>query len=109
MSTDGNGSMPIWNEKNEMIGIGAGSVRSLHQNILAMVDLGCPLEKAILPATENVARALSLYPRKGALQEGSDADITLLDESNQIDTVFALGRLLLRHGEMQVHCNFEEM
>lgn len=109
MSTDGNGSMPVWNEKKEMIGIGAGSVSSLHSNILAMVRAGCPLEKAILPATENVARALSLYPRKGALLEGSDADITLLDDSDRIDTVFALGRLLMRHGEMQVHCNFEDL
>lgn len=109
ISTDGNGSMPLWNEKNEMIGIGAGSVASLHQNVLAMVDCGAPLEKAILPATENVARALRLFPRKGALLEGSDADITLLDEQNRIDTVFALGRMLLRHGQMQIHANFEEI
>lgn len=108
ISTDGNGSMPVWNEKNEMIGIGAGSVASLHENILAMVRRGAPLEEAILPATENPARALKLYPRKGALLEGSDADILLLDGAGRIDTVFALGRMLLRGGEMQVHCNFED-
>ena len=109
ISTDGNGSMPIWNEKNEMIGIGAGNVKALHHQVCAMVECGMPLEEAILPATVNPARALQLYPQKGCIAEGADADLTFLTEDMEIDSVMALGKMLLRHGEMQVYCNFEEL
>ncbi len=108
ISTDSNGSLPIWNEKKEMIGITAASISALHETIKAMVQVhACPLEKALKPATENVAKALQLYPSKGILAAGADADIVLLDDKLNIDTVFALGRCLLRAGEMQVHVNFE--
>lgn len=108
ISTDSNGSLPVWNEKNEMIGIGAGSINALHATIKAMVEMhNCPLEKALKPVTENVAKALKLYPAKGVLASGSDADIVLLDAGLNIDTVFAMGKCMLKHGEMQVHANFE--
>lgn len=109
MSTDGNGSMPVWNEKKEMIGIGAGNVNALHKHVCALVECGMPLEQAILPVTVNPAKALNLYPKKGLLAEGADADITLLSDDMKVDTVLALGKTLLRHGEMQVYCNFEDL
>ncbi len=108
ISTDSNGSLPVWNEKKEMIGIGAGSINALHATIKAMVEMhNCPLEKALKPVTENVAQALKLYPAKGVLASGSDADIVLLDADLNVDTVFAMGKCMLKHGEMQVHANFE--
>lgn len=108
ISTDSNGSFPVWNEKKEMIGIGAGRISALHDTIRSMVTMqGCPLEKAIRPVTENVAKALKLYPAKGCLAAGSDADIVLLDDALDVDTVFAMGKCMLRNGEMQVHANFE--
>lgn len=108
ISTDSNGSLPVWNEKKEMVGISAASISALHSTIRAMVQMQhCPLEKALRPVTENVAKALNLYPAKGCLAEGSDADITLLDQDFNVTTVFALGKCLLKDGEMQVHANFE--
>ena len=108
ISTDSNGSLPVWNEKNEMIGIGAGHISALHDTICAMVKMqGCPLEKALRPVTENVAKALDIYPAKGILAAGSDADIVLLDADMNINTVYAMGKCMLKDGEMQVHANFE--
>ena len=108
ISTDSNGSLPVWNEKNEMIGITAASIGALHATIKAMVEMHqCPLEKAIRPVTENVAKALKLYPAKGVLAAGSDADIVLLDDELNIDSVYAMGKCMLKSGEMQVSANFE--
>ena len=108
ISTDSNGSLPVWNERNEMIGIGAGHISALHDTICAMVKLQhCPLEEALLPVTENVAKALELDPAKGVLAAGSDADIVLLDSDMAIDTVYVMGRCMLKNKEMQVHANFE--
>ena len=109
LSTDGNGSLPVWNEKKEMIGIGAGKVSSLHDTVKGLVNYEkLPLEEAITIATCNPAKALGLEGKKGCLTPGADADILLLDEQLNIDTTIALGRVLLQGGKMQVFCNFED-
>ena len=108
MSTDGNGSFPIWNEKNEMIGIGAGKIDNLHGVVKSLVkDKGLPLEEAIKPCTENVAKALALYPKKGCIAAGSDADLTFLADDLSVDSVFAKGRLMVHHGILQFTAPFE--
>lgn len=109
ISTDSNGSLPIWNDKKQMIGMGAGHIRALHDTICSMVTMqGYPLEQAIRPVTENVAKALNLYPRKGTLSPGSDADILLLDSDLRIQTVYALGRCMLQNGVLKVQSYFED-
>lgn len=109
MSTDSNGSMPVWNEKKEIIGICAGKIINLHETVKALVGKeNIPLEKAIAPCTENVARALKLYPRKGCLKIGSDADIILLDDNMEIHTVMAMGKIMMQNAEIRVSFNFEE-
>ncbi len=109
LSTDGNGSMPVWNEKKEMIGIGAGKISALHDTVRGLMRCeNLPLEEAILPVTVNPAKALGLAGKKGVLTPGADADILLLDEDLNIDTTIALGRVLLREGRMQVFCSFED-
>lgn len=110
MSTDSNGSLPIWNEKHEMIGVGAGRISTLPETIATMVRVcGCPLEEAVRPSTENAARSLGLYPRKGVLKAGSDADIVLLDGQLMPDTVFALGKVMVDKKKLLVSANFEDM
>jgi len=109
LSTDGNGSLPVWNEKKELIGIGAGKVTALHDTVKGLVHYeNLPLEEAITLVTCNPAKALGLEGKKGTLTPGADADILLLDEDLNIDTTIALGRLLLQEGKMQVFCNFED-
>ena len=110
MSSDGNGSVPVWNEKKEMIGIGAGLVENLHAAVAALVKQEhLPLEQAVRPCTETVAKALKLWPRKGCLAEGSDADILLLDADLGVDSLFAGGRLMLRRGQVCVPLKFEKL
>ena len=110
ISTDSNGSLPIWNDTNEMIGIGAAKISALPETVAMMVNVcGCPLEEAIKPATVNAARSLGLYPKKGVLAEGSDGDIVLLDSELMPDTVFAKGKIMVDKKELQVYANFEDM
>ncbi len=106
-STDSNGSMPIWNERKEMAGVGAGRISSLHQTICAMVkSKGVPLEQAIRPCTSNAARALKL-PGKGRLEPGCDGDLLLLDDKLEIRSVYAMGRQLMWDGKLTFAPKFE--
>lgn len=108
LSTDANGSVPRWSETHEMIGMGIGQITALHDTIKALVcDCGVPLADAIRVSTENVARALNLYPRKGCIREGSDADILLLDDDYTIDTVISGGIVMMRNKIIRKKGNFE--
>lgn len=110
LSTDSNGSSPKWDAKHEhIVGIGIGDMRTLYRTVKGMVvSGGMPLEEALRPVTENVARALLLYPRKGTVAEGGDADLVILDEDLDIDTVFTKGRCMVRNKEVLVRGTFED-
>ncbi|MCI1966419.1 MAG: beta-aspartyl-peptidase [Oscillospiraceae bacterium] len=108
LSTDSNGSAPIWNEKKELCGIGIGKISTLHEVIRRLVlEYGVPLGDAVKVSTENVARALKLFPKKGTIAPGSDADLILLDDALQIDSVIAGGQVMMQGKKLFVKGNFE--
>ncbi|NLZ69599.1 MAG: beta-aspartyl-peptidase [Spirochaetales bacterium] len=92
LSTDSNGSFPKWNDKNEIIGMGAGSISTLYKTLKELIDQGFPPSFVYSLATSNPAKALKLTS-KGQLKPGFDADLVVLKEG-QIDKVFAKGVLL---------------
>lgn len=107
LSSDSNGSMPIWNEKKEMVGIGVGRISMLHDVVLELVNnFGMSIENAIRPITLNPARALGMK-QKGVLAEGFDADLVLYDDALGINCVFAKGKPMMWNGEVLVKDVFE--
>jgi beta-aspartyl-dipeptidase (metallo-type) len=77
------------------------SPRDLHDQIRACVaEQGFPLERVLPLVTSNTARVLKL-DRKGRLERGRDADaLVMRRETLEIAHVFALGRQLVRGGEL---------
>ncbi len=107
LSSDSNGSMPIWNEKNELIGMGVGKMDTLYGSIKALItEQGVDMTTALKLVTENVAKGLEIYPRKGALLEGSDADVLLLDNKLDIDSLFAQGKVMMLDKEIKAKSYF---
>ena len=99
LSSDSNGSMPKWNEKNELIGIDVAKMTTLFECIRVLVrDHAVPFEQALALVTRNVARALEIAPAKGCIAEGSDADLILLNEDMTFHTVMARGRIMMEEG-----------
>lgn len=108
LSSDANGSLPEWNENNEIIRIVAASMNSLHTTIKELVQMEkLAITDALRLVTTNVAKALELDKTKGRLHSGHDADLLLLDQNFNIDTVIARGRVLMQSGTLQIKGTFE--
>ena len=74
-------------------GVRAGS--TLTQNV-ALLNLlkftGRPLAEVLTILSENPAKLIGIYDRKGSIEDGKDADLVLLDEENKISEVFVMGQ-----------------
>ena len=55
-----------------------------------------PPEGAIRLFTENAAKALGIYPIKGALREASDADILITDKEYHLKMLFCMGQQVVK-------------
>lgn len=61
LSTDGHGSVPRFNDKGEMVGLGVGGVDgNLKETIRLIRDHNMPIEQALTFTTSNVAGALGI-------------------------------------------------
>ncbi len=96
LSSDSNGSMPIFNSRGQLVRLAVGQISVLPKALRSLHASGMPLDQALCPFTANPASRLGLARRKGRLEPGMDADIILLDSTNlEIDTVIARGKLML--------------
>ena len=76
-------------------GVRAGSTLTQDaalRNLMAFT--GRPMEELLPALTENPARLIGVFDRKGSIADGKDADLVVLDEDNRVDLVFTRGRLL---------------
>ena len=110
ISSDGQGSMPIFNAQGEYQGIGVGKASCLLKEVRECVQKeDIPLETAIKGITCNPASILKL-DRKGRIKEGFDADICLLEESTlKLNTVIAKGQVMVKDGAQKVFGTFERL
>ncbi|MCT4621823.1 MAG: beta-aspartyl-peptidase [Marinisporobacter sp.] len=108
MSSDGYGSWSNYDEFGNLIEIGASEVNSIFYEFKKMVTtLDFSIDEALTYLTSNVAKALNIYPKKGTLQENSDADLLLLDEDLHIDTVIAKGKIMIDEKKVIIKGTYE--
>src|SRR5471030_3345568 len=99
-SSDGNGSMPKFDEEGYFMGLGICSVGTLYREVkFAITEKNVSIEQAIKVITSNVAKILKLKD-KGTIEYGKDADLVMVDESSlEIDMVFAKGKKMVEGGK----------
>ncbi len=86
VSSDANGSIPQG---------GTVNIQVLYEDVRdCILKEGIEPETALRLATVNVAKTLHLYPEKGTIREGSDADLLITDHDYRIQMVFAKGKRL---------------
>ena len=75
-------------------GVRAGSTLLMDQALRNLIAFtGRPLEEVLVLLTENPARLIGVFDRKGSIAAGKDADLVLLDQNNQIVSVMVGGEL----------------
>ncbi|SIS79168.1 beta-aspartyl-peptidase [Alicyclobacillus vulcanalis] len=108
MSSDSNGSSPIFDERGKLVAMGIGSIATLWQETVDLIrEEHLPIPLAISFTTSNVARLLKLR-HKGRLKPGCDADIVVCDDAFRIERVYAKGRLMVKDGKPVVFGTFED-
>lgn len=109
LSSDGNASLPIYNERGELTGLEVGKVQSLYQAARqAVLEYKVPLTEAVTTITSAPAAVLGLK-HKGRIAAGLDADLVLLHKSDlTIRDVYAKGRQLVKNGQAIVKGTFEQ-
>lgn len=107
ISSDGQGSLPLFSADGQFLGIGMGQSSCLLKEVKECVEKeNIPLEIAIKAITSNPARVLCLNG-KGHIKEGFDADLCLMTKDLTIDTVIAKGQIMVKNGEPVVKGLFE--
>lgn len=108
LTSDGFGSMPVFDEHMVFAGMTWGSPKSLHRQLRVLTEqMNIPLSKALRLLTVNPAHVLCMDGRKGAVRAGCDADMIVYDGDMNIDTVFARGRKAMENGRVLMKGMFE--
>lgn len=110
MTSDGQGSLPYFDENNQFIGLGVGSSRALMVGIKEAVQVEqIPLEIALRAITSNPAKILKLA-QKGRIAPGMDADLCLLNQDTlDVETVIARGKVMVDKKDVKVWGTFEQL
>ncbi len=108
-TSDGQGSLPKFDDKGKFIGLELGKVTSLYKEVRdAIIDEHINIQDAIKVITSNSADVLKLN-NKGYIKEGKDADIVLLNKNNlHISSVIAMGKVMIKEGQIIVKGTFED-
>lgn len=108
MSSDGNGSMPVFDAAGNPIGVGVGDEKTMFTEFRDMVKKEkLPIGQAIQVLTANVAKAMQIYPKKGTVGAGRDADFIVITEDFLLQHVWARGQQMVADGKPIVFGTFE--
>ena len=108
-TSDGQGSLPMFNEKKEYVGLRVGKVATLFEEVRdAILKDNVPMEDALKVITSNPATALKLR-NKGRIAKGMDADLVILEATTlEIHSVIAKGIMMIKDKKIKVYGTFEK-
>ncbi len=108
LSSDGQGSWSNYDEYGNLVEMGVTDVGNMYAQLRSLVlNGGFVLSEALSFFTSNPAKALELFPKKGCIAPGADADLLLMGEALALDTVIARGRVMMEAGELLVKGTYE--
>ncbi len=107
LSSDSNGSMPIFDDKGKIIKLAVGDIQNLYLEWKGLVEEGFSLEDVLKMVTSNPAKRTGIDRTKGSIEVGKDADLLILDKDLKIESVMAKGLMMIHQGKVLVKGTFE--
>ena len=99
MSTDANGSCPIW-DNVKVLGMKKSDNSIIHSLVKYLIcKQKYSVNDAIRFVTTNPSRALGLL-RKGSIIINNDADMIIMDDDYNIDTVISKGKIIVKEKKL---------
>ncbi|MBQ9952672.1 MAG: beta-aspartyl-peptidase [Clostridia bacterium] len=93
MTSDGNGSAPVWDELGNMIGMGKGSCKVLLSDLKKAAQRGViPFEEVLRTMTTTPAAIYGLKNSAGSIAENGTANFAVLDENLDLDQTILNGK-----------------
>lgn len=100
VSSDSNGSMPVFDKKGNLIGLTIATEKSLLENFRFLVRKKIlNLQDALKLFSTNPATFYKL-DQKGKIKVGRDADIILFDKDFNLTDSFARGQMMISDGKL---------
>lgn len=107
MTSDGQGSLPSFDENGKFSGLKVARVGELYQAVReAIVEEGVDPESVLRTVTKTPADTLKLHG-KGTVEVNQDADLVLVDIDWEIDSVWAKGSKVVEEKKSLVKGTFE--
>lgn len=95
MTSDGNGSMPIWDSLGNLIGMGKGSSKVLLADLKKTTDRGViPFTEVLKTITTTPAAAYGLKTSAGKILEGGTANLAVLNQDLTLAQTILNGKLV---------------
>jgi len=106
VSSDSNGSLPVFDKAGNLVGLTIASQRSLLLCLRSLLrQKMISIEEGARLFSSNAA-ALYKLAAKGSLQAGGDADLIILDDRFSLSDVFARGRRMMAEGKLLARRTF---
>jgi len=106
VSSDSNGSLPVFDKKGELVGLTIARQDALLQTFRSLIRRKIlSLEETAALFASNPA-AYYKFSDKGALAEGKDADLLLFDTDLNLKGVFARGQEMMAEGRLLARGTF---
>jgi len=106
ISSDSNGSMPVFDREGRLTGLTIATQKSLLANFRFLIENRVvELPDALLPLTRNPAVYYKLE-QKGEIQVGKDADLLAFDRDWALTEVLSRGRVMMAEGGLLAKSTF---
>ena len=106
ISSDGGGCLPRFDDQGTLLEMEFASSSAMAITFKAMLDMDLPMASILPLMTSNVADLLRFH-RKGRINTGFDADLLVINETHDIQSVMANGVWHVKQGKQLVKGLFE--
>ncbi|MFT5113862.1 MAG: beta-aspartyl-dipeptidase (metallo-type) [Parasphingorhabdus sp.] len=107
ISSDGGGCLPEFDKTGQLLSMDFGRSSSLGEALIDLVNSGIKLERVLPLLTSNVSTLLRLK-HKGKIAPGFDADLIVLGDQLQINSVMLGGNWHVERGVQTIRGFFEK-